>query len=230
MLILNDIDSDSKKIKTVSFSDAVKRLVKSGVYQAESESIQFLTDCAELRNEFIHFKVHIRTPEIKRKYTKLVMCYLALHQEIICNPIPHERKYERILERISNFNKCIVIFRGKEYSRTEVENAKKELIKAQEYCYYSNNESEKIHRIQYGLENGILDKKGRYSLTSNKPTTNLDILVRNYHIMTFDSDYEYCTKCRAHKGEYHVQGCDNEICPVCNNFIVACKCELTLCK
>jgi len=37
-------------------------------------------------------------------------------------------------------------------------------------------------------------------------------------------DGERCADCGASRGQYHVPGCENELCPACGDRVIACEC------
>lgn len=49
-----------------------------------------------------------------------------------------------------------------------------------------------------------------------------------YGFEDYPSQRHVCGDCGVHKGEYHVQGCDVEQCPVCGEQAFDCDCNAIL--
>lgn len=211
-LVYENIDSPSlEEGKTVSFSKSVRRLINFAGEIMSAEEIRFINNCSLIRNEFIHYEVKIESPEIKAKYCKLFMLFCKLYGTILKEKMNFDNpKYNLAVSNISLFAKHLTVFRGIEVKKEWLEDIKKDIeLNNKRYIYYKNSEGKLIQRIKYGDEDNVLNANG-------------------IHYPFSHSEFDYCADCTAKKGEYHLDGCDWEICPVCFQQKLSCGCELVL--
>jgi hypothetical protein len=92
-------------------------------------------------------------------------------------------------------------------SKSRVELWKKEIEDNARYHHYIGYDGKKYPRIKYGEENEFFTTK------------NLTDRINWAYL-----DYEYCDDCGAKRGEYHLNLCDLEVCPVCGGQLLSCGC------
>jgi hypothetical protein len=210
-LIYEDIDTENiYDKKTISFQQAINRINNFGNCLIDTESRLFLINCSKLRNEFIHYKVNIQSEHIKRKYCKLYSLYKELHKKLLHEDFQlYTSKYKIIEGNILEFNKNLVVFRGREVYKNEMEDLKKEINENSEHRFFITKDGKEVERIKLGDESNRIREKCTDS--------------RNLSSYT----YEICDDCLAKKGELHLEGCDMEICPVCLCQAISCDCYET---
>lgn len=203
-LIFEDIDiSNNDNSKVIGYSKSIDRLsnLKPGILNEEEK--QFLKSCGNIRNQCIHYKVKLNSIEIKIKYCKLFELYNRLHTKFFGKKYQNE-DYKIIIQNILSNAKDFHVYRGNEYSSSDLKFVKKELERAQEYRYcISKNVA--YERIKYGDEQKLYFKF--YGKEIN-----------------LESSCRYCGDCLATIGEIHAEGCDCELCPKCGNQRITCDC------
>lgn len=210
-LIYEDIDLEKvTDKKTVNFQQALNRIDNFSNKSIESEKKLFLMNCSKLRNEFVHYKVSIQSEQIKSKYCKLYSIYKELYSTFIGKEINYNtRKHFNIQVDILYFNENIVVFRGREIDKNDLIDIKNQFIENSKYKYYITKHGQKVERIRYGSESKKIHEI--FKEVHNYVFSNLDI-------------YEICDECLAKQGEFHTEGCDLEVCPVCGGQIISCDC------
>lgn len=200
-LIYENIDSDKSMEKTVSFQQSINRINNFNNNLIGIDRKKFLIDCSKIRNDYIHYKVSIQSEKIKAKYCMLYYTYKELHDELIKKEIElHDKSHKDIEDKIIEYYKNWTVFRGSEFPKTTVEDLKEEIKQNSKYKYYITNKNKKLERIKLGAE---------YHYRSEYE--NVD-------------DLEICSECCAKLGEYHLVGCDMELCPVCYEQVISCGC------
>jgi len=72
VLIYESIDNPaSDNNKTVSFSKLLIRFNNLTSGSLTAEDLIFLNSCANIRNNFVHYRVEISSPELKSKYKRI---------------------------------------------------------------------------------------------------------------------------------------------------------------
>ncbi len=208
-LIYEDIDTEriSDK-KTISFQQAIARINNFSKIVIEDENKSFLMNCSRLRNEFIHYKVNIQSEQIKSKYCKLYSIYKEFHNKLIGEDIIfYSQRHIHIEKDILNYDESWTVFRGREIRKTDLEEFKKEICENEYYNYYITKDGNKVERIRFGDEINRVSEMHKAS-----------------HDLSLYTDFEICDDCYAKKGEYHLEECDLEICPVCFGQMFTCGC------
>lgn len=210
-LIYDNIDCEKMvNMKTVSFQQALNRIGNFCDKSIDNEEKIFLINCLKLRNEFVHYKVSIQSENIKPKYCKLFSIYKKLHSKFIGDRIIYNsREFFKIEENIIEFNENLTIFRGREILHVYLETMKKEIVENSKYEYYITYNGQKVKRIRYGSE-----KQKLHEILKDTHNNNFSLY----------DDYEVCDECLAKQGEFHREGCDLEVCPVCGGQIISCGC------
>lgn len=206
-LVYDDIDIASQK-KTVTFQQSILRINNFRNNIIGLEEKEFLIKCSRIRNEFIHHKVTIQSEKIKSKYCTLYTIYKELHNELIGDDInfyEHNRRF--IEDEILEYNKDWTIIRGFEMKKYDVKEFMEEIETNSKYKYYVTTKGKKIERIRYGDEVSRMSEK--YKKQNN---------ISSY------TDYQICDDCCAKRGEFHLEDCDIEICPVCFGQVITCGC------
>lgn len=213
-LVFENIDVPvSENSKTVSFNNSINRVSNFYNNVLSLEEIQFIKKCASIRNDYIHYEVKISTPELKHKFCKLYELYKKIHIKGLKKEFVLKNDFYKKLDiEINNFSENLTVFRGDEIKKTRLIELKEEIEQNKKNCYYLDKKGNLIPRIVFGLENDVFLKNGKADFIS----------------MSF-SDFDYCGDCLAKKGEYHLDGCDWEICPVCLNQKLSCDCDIELC-
>lgn len=102
---------------------------------------------------------------------------------------------EQILKQAKDFN----VYRGQEYTSNQLEIYKHDLAESQLFKYVITHKNEKYKRFKYGEEIKLSSIPEAYSS-------------------------KYCGDCAVVNGEYHLTGCDWEMCPVCKGQLFSCGC------
>jgi hypothetical protein len=205
----NSIDSSSK---TVSFSKLLVRFNNFFKNALSVDEMMFLKTCANIRNSFIHYNVEISSPDLKSKYCKLISLFIRLYEQTIEEAFNYKNKgYKDLTAEIIAFDEQYTIFRGMELTFESKEELLREIEVNRRYPYFINNDGIKHLRVKFGEENDFLKKN-----------------LRELRYSSYD-DFDYCADCAAEKGEYHLDKCDWEICPICFRQALSCDCETELC-
>jgi hypothetical protein len=214
ILVYENIDSiPIKTSKTVSFEQAINRLMNFKKDFLDDNNKAFIIGCIKKRNEFIHYRVEIETEALKAKYCKFYILYKEIHLKIIGKGINFVKKdYQLVDFFLTQFAKDMTVFRGEEMKKFEVEDFTRKIEENHKYGFYIDEEGNKFSRIKYGQENEIYYKSGRTEYILSTPY------------------FEYCDDCLAKQGEYHYENCDIEVCPKCLRQKLSCDCKLKLVK
>ncbi|MCK5050641.1 MAG: hypothetical protein KAS53_02790 [Candidatus Cloacimonetes bacterium] len=210
-LIYLNIDSYNKiNFKTVSFQQAINRVLNFSEKPIDQEDVIFLINCAKLRNEFIHYKVKIQSEQISPKYSALYNIYKKLYKEFFQEEITFtQQKYQHIEGNILQFNENMTIYRGFEINKNEAKLIQEELEENNKYKFYITKDGKKIPRIKFGDELNYVSNKFK------------EIESENFAMY---EHYDVCDECLAKHGDYHLDGCDLEICPACSKQLITCGC------
>lgn len=202
ILVYENIDIPiSSDMKTVSFQKAVQRIINLKNALISSEQRDFILNCGEIRNKFIHYKVEYNSIEIKRKFCKLVEIYSEIHRRTIRTKVVLWKNNEFFYKDSIKKAKDFYVYRGIEFSKKELEKFKKEIKTNSEYNYYYDENDNVFPRIKFGSE-----EDGAFS-----------------------SNDKYCPDCIAKLGEYHMDLCDIEQCPKCGGQLLSCDCIKGMC-
>ncbi|MBI6875618.1 hypothetical protein [Clostridium aciditolerans] len=208
-LVYDDIDCEkANQRKTVTFQQAINRINNFSNNVIGLENKEFLIKCSHIRNKFIHYKVDIQSEKIKSKYCTLYTIYKEIHNKLMDDDIKFYKDNGKLIEdRILEYNKDWVIFRGVEVRKNYVKGLTKDIEINSKYKYYITQNGEKIERVRYG------DELSRMS----------EEFKKRYNISSY-TNYEICDDCGAKIGEFHLNNCDIEICPICFGQAITCEC------
>lgn len=210
-LIYENIDVPNlEKQKTIQYSKSLERIynLKNKFFTMEEK--EFLDNCGKLRNDFIHYKPNYESFDLKMKYCKLYSLYKKIYKKTSRANLSYESEKHKNLDFvIMKKSQNLVLYRGLEYTKKQLEWYKRELEEGQTYTKIFNKKEKKYYdRILYGEENKLYYQLGK-----------TDYLEIN------NVEYTYCADCAAKRGEYHLLGCDWEVCPKCGEAIIGCNCE-----
>lgn len=209
-LIYDDIDVLQLSMdKTVTVSKAMLRLNNFGRNPYSDEERTFIKKCFSVRNQFIHCTVSIHTEEIKSKFAKLYVLYCNGYQYFSGMQLLFQNnKLKQYHEELYKFSQDMVIFRGEEVLKVDLDELKTDIEKWANHPYFITSSGVEVNRIAYGEEKSYIG----YELSNN-----LSIY-----------SFEYCDDCGAKQGEYHLPLCDLEVCPICGGQKLSCNCDLYL--
>lgn len=206
-LIYENIDEKiTNKAKTITYSKSIIRLKNLKPKMFSQGETDLLITCANIRNNFIHFKVNANSIEIKKKYCKLFELYTKIHYRVFHKKYQNE-EYKYVIENILQNAKDFEVFRGIEFTKKQLKQFKEDVEANQYYTYILTKDNRAYMRIKYGDEEKFYNYKF------------------NINAQYYAFDYKYCGDCGAKKGEIHLDGCDWEICPICGHQLIACDCE-----
>lgn len=215
-LIRENIDAKSTDIlKTVSIVQAINRINLFSDIKIVEDKIDFIIKCAQLRNEFIHFKVEFNSQQLKKKYAMLYHLYKNIHADFIQNEIVLiEERQKYFMQELDRFTEDMVIFRGGEYTHEQYLNLLKDIENNNKIDVYVDLEGNAFKRIKYGNEADSIGEAYlmKHNISDESPAE------------FFSRNLTYCGACEAKKGEYHLELCDCEICPKCFGQLLSCGC------
>lgn len=208
MLVFENIDIPiQQNEKTVSFNKAIGRLKNSNNDSISDEECNFLRTCAKIRNDYIHNEVLVSTPELKPKFCKLFQIYLELHSLTQHEKIDFQNEDQhQTISEIIKFTDNYEIFRGQEYRKEQLSQLKEEIVQNKKIGFFKTANGELISRIKYGSEIDYVEGVGINEISPRQPCT-------------------YCPDCSAKIGEYHLDCCDVEQCPICSLQAISCDCD-----
>ncbi len=203
-LIYSDVDNPKD---TVNYNQAIKRINNYHDLNIDFKEIELIQSCFKRRNELMHHVVEITSEEIKTKYSKLFELYKKMHITFLNTDIQYKSRLHNDIEvELLRFAKDYLCFRGLEFSPQGLEAFKEDLLESQKNKHFITIKGEKVERIKYGDEPlYINDEFGSFTLN-------------------------YCGDCAAQLGEYHLDGCDWEVCPVCKKQLLTCDCIESWCE
>lgn len=211
VLVYANIDSEKLSLdKTIAASSILTRLtnIKNNPYNKDEQNI--IEKCFRIRNQFIHYDVEIKTEEIKNKFATLYNLYIKAY---ICfcdgNCIDLSDEQRRLGEELEFYASELMVFRGQEILKTQIESYKAEIDKYSKLDCFITSDGEQVKRIAFGEEN--------YFFLHNGNDNGMSTLY----------DYEYCDDCGAAQNEYHLELCDLEVCPICHGQKLSCNCDLS---
>jgi len=210
-LIFENIDAPNiERQKTIQYLKSIERIynLKSDFFSIEEK--QFLENCGKLRNDFIHFKPNYESFDLKMKYCKLYALYKKIYRNINKKKLEFEEdEYRQLDHIITRKSQKLILYRGIECTKKQLDCFKSELEKSQKYSIlYDEKESRYYYRVIYGKENELYYNIGKET-----------------YISDFYTKFTYCDDCVAKQGEYHLLGCDLEPCPKCGEQLISCDCE-----
>jgi hypothetical protein len=210
-LIYENIDLEKvNDNKTVTFQQAINRVNNFKGNLIEAEQRLFLINCSKLRNEFIHYKVNIESEKIKYKYCKLYSIYKELYNKLLGEDVKYNNKKYNLTERdILYFDNTMTVFRGREVHKNDLVEFKNYISDNSKYKYYVSKNGHIVERIEFGGENNRASDEFK---------------KKNNYDFSFYNKYEICDDCYAKQGEFHLDNCDLEICPICFEQIILCGC------
>jgi hypothetical protein len=203
-LIYADVDYPKD---TVTYNQAIKRINNYNGLKIDVKEIELIQSCFKRRNDLMHHVVEITSEEIKTKYSKLFELYKKIHIGFLNIDIEYKSDvYKYIENELLQFAKGYVCYRGLEFSPQALKDFKEDLLEGQLNKHFITVEGEIVDRIKYGEETFIINGE-------EKKLTNT-----------------YCGDCAAKLGEYHLGGCDWEVCPVCKGQLLSCDCIKDWCE
>lgn len=206
-LLVNENIDDPKNRKTVTFVKALGRIKAFNATLLNDYEESFFIKCYEIRNNFVHDGYSVESADIKNKYSKMLEKYIEIYSFVTQSSFESIEYHSTILE-LKEFANNYTVFRGFEIRKDDLERIETEIKEMHNYCFYKDNNGRLIKRIRYGDEQQLDKYKKLYS-EYPQPT--------------------YCGDCGAKIGEYHLEGCDIEVCPVCFGQKLSCDCDLVLC-
>lgn len=136
-LIFENIDTPNiERQKTIQYSKSLERIcnLRSNFFSIEEK--QFLENCGKLRNDFIHFKPNYESFDLKMKYCKLYTLYKKIYRNIKKKKLEYEeQKYKDLDYIITKKSQNLILYRGLEHTKKQLEWYKRELEKGQRYSY-----------------------------------------------------------------------------------------------
>lgn len=215
-LINQDIDNISDDVlKTVTIGQAISRVNAFSKSKISNEDVDFIINCAKLRNQFIHYKVSFTSQDMKKKYAALYHIYRDIHNTYIKGEIKTLSVNQKSwMIELDNFSKDMVIFRGGEYTPEAHKALLLEIKKNSEIDYYVDDKGNRYKRIKYGHE---AEEVGEEYLKVHN-------IIGKTPNEYFGNRLTYCGACEAKIGEYHLYLCDIEICPKCYGQLIQCGC------
>lgn len=204
VLIYSNIDSKNLYSENlVSVTNAIQRILNIDKEFFGDNDLEFIRKCIRDRNRFVHYDVKIYTEEIKNKYARLIYVYCNLYKKCVGKILePNTKMAKEGLRNNLHFYDNLTIFRGREVSKNNLDEIKKEISVWGKQDYFYSAFGEKVPRIKYGDER---------------------LLGEGY---AWDClEYEYCDDCGAAIGEYHMPRCDLEVCPICKGQLLSCECQ-----
>lgn len=186
---------------TVTYNQAIKRINSYNKLKIEIKEIELIQSCFKKRNDLMHHVVEMTSEEIKTKYSKLFELYKKIHINFLKTEIGYKKDmYKDIEKELLQFSKGYVCYRGLEFNPQALKAYKEDLLESQKNKHFITVKGEIVERIKYGEESQYInDEYNSFSLI-------------------------YCGDCAAKLGEYHIDGCDWEVCPVCKKQLLTCDC------
>jgi hypothetical protein len=188
-------DVDKPK-RTVSLEQALARLEAIGVAFEEKEK-RNIRRAAEYRNLAVHFEVEIKKFEWKNVYAQLFEFVHFFHHKHLKSEIHHhidKQNWSVEAGLMHYFKKNFVVYNGVEMHK---DNPKYILdAQLQPHVWFG---LKACSRFKYGDEPGCLSVDPAFSEIP-------------------------CHDCGVIKGQYHVDGCDQEECPNCHRQLLGCDC------
>ena len=208
ILFLEDIDKyrESNK-KTVSFSSSIERLK----YILGKKFIKLdsgrLNLAMNYRNSSLHYDFQMEFPKAYEDYCNFFGFYCDFYNRYIKRHYKDDLYIKIKNEYLSEYQLECVNFKDRIVFYNEVLMPlymKKEIENEQKIKYFIEN-GKKYERIPYGDE------------------------IKYYKYNTDDEYYSTysnipCHDCFVVKGQYHLNGCDVEVCPKCNGQLLSCDC------
>lgn len=204
ILIHENIDKISyNNIKTVSLSLALERIINILKINLSENEKRDINMAIRLRNEMTHYQFTLTHEVAKTKYVMLFKFLSSFHQKYLDGTLHNNIKQDLwgIENDILRFAEDFIFYNGVEVTREYVG----ELEKCQNIKFYTID-GVAYERIKFGKEH-LYNKETLAEVNSNVT-------------------YEVCSDCSVKTGQYHVLGCDIEICPKCKKQVILCECDI----
>lgn len=190
-------DNIDKPRHTVSLTIALDRVINILKLPLDPNDKLKIRSAIDIRTQMMHFEIEHSIPELKQNYSILFEFITSFHHRFLNNEL-HRHINEDLWGEEAEL---IEYFRNDLvlYNGLEVsKKAPKETMEAQDITHYLLN-SQEFDRIRYGDE-------------------------RKYEHVYIRADRP-CGDCNARVGQYHVPGCDWELCPRCYGQNISCGCN-----
>lgn len=204
ILIHENIDKISQNnAKTVSLSLALERIINILKIELSENEKRDITMAIRLRNEMTHYQFTLTHEEAKTKYVMLFKFLSSFHEKYLDGSLHNNINQElwEVENNILRFADNFVFYNGVEVTREYVADIKK----CQDIKFYTID-GVGYERIKFGKEH-LYNKECLNELNAS-------------------ITYEVCGDCSVKTGQYHVIGCDIEICPRCKNQVISCDCDI----
>lgn len=181
ILIFENMDTPlNDQSKTVTGLKGIERLLNCNPGLLTNDQKNFIKECMNIRNGFIHYNAVIDSAELKPKYCKLYEIYYTIHinelkDEVIFEEI--EIKYKHQHGNILYFADNFVIYRNQEMTKDYQGELLKQTAYNEKTKNYIDRDGKRYIRIPYGKEEDFAS----------------------------ESFSEFCPDCCVAIGEYHLE-------------------------
>lgn len=181
---------------TISLSLALDRMINILELPLDKSDIQIIKKAIAIRNQMMHFEIDLPVQELKAKYSVLFEFATSFHYRFLGDEL-HNYIYEELWDQEADL---MAFFKQKHfvYNSEEV------------YREFPKDFVESRYIEEY-LIKGVAYPRIRY--------------VRETYEDEICHTRETCTECMVKLGEFHVPGCDWEVCPKCFEQAIGCECR-----
>lgn len=204
ILVHENIDRISQtSVKTVSLSLAFERIINILKLDLSENEKRDINLAIKLRNEMMHYQFTLTHEEAKTKYAMMYKFLSSFHEKYFKSDLHSKinKTLWNVEENIIYFANNFVFYNGVEVTKEYIED-----IKRCQHIKVYTIEGLPYQRIKYGEEH------------IHNSTYNVDL--------NSSLQVRICYDCSVKAGQYHVIGCDWEICPKCYRQVIACDCDI----